>query len=152
ATLANGNAAHAPELQDKSPAESMFSCGHWPAAFAVAEQQQLSGRRLLEALIVGYEVASRLGIAFKAAHIRGATPDTCCAIGNAAAAAKMLGLNQKQTVAAMSLAASQAAGILRQTGSGAHVIEAGFLGRSGVCAAELAACGYSGQPDILEGK
>jgi len=151
AALANGNAAHSPELQDKSPAESMYSCGHWPTVFAMGEKLKLPGSEVIEALIIGYEVASRLGVAFKTAHVRGATPDACSAIGNAASVAKMLRLNVAQTTSALSLAASQATGILRQTGSGAHVVEAGFLGRDGICAAELAARGYTGQPDILEG-
>jgi 2-methylcitrate dehydratase PrpD len=64
----------------------------------------------------------------------------------------MLGLNMSHTISALSLAASQAAGIVRQTGSGAHLVEAGFAGRNGICAAELAALGNTGQPDIFEGR
>ena len=67
-------------------------------------------------------------------------------------AAKMLKLNVEQTAWAMSLAASQATGIARQTGSGAHLIEAGFVGRDGICAAMLAKIGYTGSPTILEGR
>src|SRR5262249_52995929 len=73
-------------------------------------------------------------------------------IANAISGAKMLKLNVDQTCMALSLAASQVAGVRSQAGTGAHVIEAGFCGRNGVYAAELAAAGYTGRPDIYEGK
>ena len=60
-------------------------------------------------------------------------------------------LNVEQIAWAMSLAASQATGIARQTGYGAHLIEAGFAGKNGICAAMLAKIGYTGNPGILEG-
>ena len=72
-------------------------------------------------------------------------------IGNAAMAAKMLQLDVEQTASAMSLAASQAAGMARQTGTGAHLIESGFAGRNGICAATLAKRGYTGNRTIFEG-
>ena len=56
-----------------------------------------------------------------------------------------------KTAHALSLAASQAQGIARQTGAGAHLVEAGFADRNGICAAALAALGYTGNPAILEG-
>jgi 2-methylcitrate dehydratase PrpD len=152
ATIANANAAHSTELEDDSFPETMYSCGHWPAVFALSEKYELPGDRLLEALILGYEVAARLGLAFDRGMKKGwASWAALGTIGNGAAAAKLMGLDVDQTVAAISLSVSQAAGLLKQTGSGAHIIEAGFAGRDGICAAELASLGYVGQPDILEG-
>ena len=152
ATIANANSAHATELEDDSFPETMYSCGHWPAVFALCEKYQLSGGRLLEALILGYEVAARLGLAFDRGLKKGWASWACLGtIGNAVAAAKLMDLDTEQTTAAISLAVSQAAGLLKQTGSGAHIIEAGFAGRNGICSAELASLGYVGQPDILEG-
>ena len=152
ATIANANSAHATELEDDSFPETMYSCGHWPAVFALSEKYELSGERLLEALILGYEVAARLGLAFDRGMKKGwASWAALGTIGNAVAAAKLMNLSPEQTTAAISLAVSQAAGLLKQTGSGAHIIEAGFAGRDGICSAELASLGYVGQPDILEG-
>ncbi len=152
ATIANANAAHATELEDDSFPETMYSCGHWPPVLALSEKLGLSGAQLLEALILGYEVAARLGLAFDRGMKRGwASWAALGTIGNAAAACKLMGLDVEQTTNAISLAASQSAGILKQTGSGAHIVEAGFAGRNGICAAELASMGYTGQPDILEG-
>lgn len=152
ATIANANSAHSTELEDDSFPETMYSCGHWPAVFALSEKYGLSGEKLLEALIIGYEVAAQLGLALDRGMKKGwASWAALGTIGNAAAAAKLLNLDQDQTTAALSLAVSQAAGLLKQTGTGAHIIEAGFAGRNGICAAELAELGYVGQPDILEG-
>jgi 2-methylcitrate dehydratase PrpD len=67
-------------------------------------------------------------------------------------AAKLMKLNVDETTNALSLAASQANGIARQTGTGAHLIEAGFAGRNGICAATLAKLGFTGNPTILEGQ
>lgn len=153
AALANGNSAHTTELEDDSFPETMYSCGHWPTVFAMGEKLKLSGRDIIEALVIGYEVAAKLGLAFLAALQKGkAGWASLSAIGNAASAAKMLRLNVEQTTSALSIAASQATGLKRQTGTGAHLVEAGFAGRNGICAAELAALGYTGSPTILEGK
>ncbi|AZO07881.1 MmgE/PrpD family protein [Mesorhizobium sp. M3A.F.Ca.ET.080.04.2.1] len=152
ATIANANSAHATELEDDSFPETMYSCGHWPAVFALSEKYKLSGDRLLEALILGYEVAAQLGLAFDRGMKKGwASWAALGTIGNAVAASKLMDLDVDQTTAAISLAVSQSAGLLKQTGSGAHIIEAGFAGRNGICSAELASLGYVGQPDILEG-
>ena len=153
AALVNGNSAHATELEDDSFPETMYSCGHWPAVFAMGQKLKRTGREVLEAMIVGYEVSARLGLAFLPALQTGKGPyGALAAFANAASSAKMLRLSVEQTVTALSLAASQAAGLRRQTGTGAHLIEAGFAGRNGVCAAELAALGYTGTATILEGK
>lgn len=152
ATIANANSAHATELEDDSFPETMYSCGHWPAVLALGEKYELTGERVLEALILGYEVAAQLGLALDKGMKKGwASWASLGTIGNGVAAAKLMNLDVKQTTAAISLAVSQSAGLLKQTGSGAHIIEAGFAGRNGICAAELASMGYTGQPDILEG-
>ena len=67
-------------------------------------------------------------------------------------ASKLLKLDVEKTTHALSIAASQANGIARQTGAGAHLIEAGFAGRNGICAASLAKLGFTGNPTILEGR
>ncbi|MDP8221787.1 MAG: MmgE/PrpD family protein [Candidatus Lernaella stagnicola] len=64
-----------------------------PAALALAESLHLDGRRLLEAIVVGYEVAGRIAAAIHPQHtLAGFLPTgTCGAFGAAAAAAKLLG-------------------------------------------------------------
>ena len=72
-------------------------------------------------------------------------------MGVAAASAKLLKLELKETIMAVSIAASHTSWlILRQTGSGSHLFEAGLAGRNGIASAMLAKHGLTGQPDILE--
>jgi 2-methylcitrate dehydratase PrpD len=153
AALSNGNASHATELEDDSFPETMYSCGHWPAAFAMGEKLKRPGAEVIAALIIGYEVSARLGLAYLNGITMGKAPWAAfSSIGSAVIAAKLLRLNTKQTAYALSFGVSQAAGIKRQNGTGAHLIEAGFSGRNGVCAAELASLGYTANTTVLEGK
>ena len=153
AALANGSLAHTTELEDDSFPDGLYSCGAWPTVFALGEKLKLSGKDVIEAFVVGYEVASKLGVASQQAIVAGyLNAAGCLTIGSAAMAAKMLRLNVEETTWALSLAASQATGIARQTGTGAHLIEAGFAGRNGICSAMLAKLGFTGSPTILEGR
>ncbi|MFC1931327.1 MmgE/PrpD family protein [Chloroflexota bacterium] len=153
AALANGSLAHTTELEDDSFPDGLYSCGAWPTVFALGEKLKLSGKDVIEAFVVGYEVASKLGVASQQAIVDGyLNAAGCLTIGSAAMAAKLMRLNVEETTWALSLAASQANGIARQTGTGAHLIEAGFAGRDGICSTMLAKLGFTGSPTILEGR
>jgi 2-methylcitrate dehydratase PrpD len=153
AALANGSLAHTTELEDDSFPEGLYSCGAWPTVFALGEKLRRSGKEVVEAFVLGYEVGAQLGVASHQAIVDGyLNAAGCLTIGSAAMAAKLLKLTVEETTHALSLAASQAQGIARQTGSGAHLIEAGFAGRNGICAAMLAQRGFTGNPTILEGR
>ena len=153
AALANGSLSHTTELEDDSFPDGLYSCGSWPTVFALGERLKRSGKDVIEAFVLGYEVASRIGVASENAIADGyLNAAGCLTIGSAAMAAKLLKLDVDRTTMALSLAASQAAGIARQTGTGAHLIEAGFAGRNGICAATLAKLGFTGSPTILEGR
>jgi|TARA_B100001971_G_scaffold46263_1_gene41257 2-methylcitrate dehydratase PrpD len=153
AALANGSLSHTTELEDDSFPEGLYSCGSWPTVFAMGEKLDLSGKEVIEAYVLGYEVGARIGVASEKAIADGyLNAAGCSTIGSAAMAAKLLKLNVAKTTHALSIAASQASGIARQTGAGAHLIEAGFAGRNGICAATLAKRGFTGNPTILEGE
>src|SRR4030042_648867 len=93
-----------------------FDDGHWwgvhpagaiiPALLAVAEMARSTGKQLLEAVVAAYEVHLRSGDLFSPPpklflqHCSG----TCGAYGAAAGAAKMLKLNEEQTINAMGIA------------------------------------------------
>ena len=152
AALANGTLVHATELEDVSFPEGQYTCTVFPGVFSLGEQLKLSGKRVIEGLVLGHEVSARLALACMRAAERGwLNGAVWSSLGMAAAAAKMLGLNLNETVMALSLAASQASGIARQTGTGAHLFEAGAAARNGICAAYLAKHGFTGNPAILEG-
>ena len=157
AAFANNALWHATELEGNSYPECVSIYNLFPPMLAVAEKYSLSGRQVLEACIIGHEVQARLGLmvnpnpnAPQSAKFMNIGVMGIMAI--AAGTAKLLQFSAEQTVNAISLAASQACGIVKQTGSMAHFVESGFTARSGMLAALLAKAGMSGRPEILETK
>lgn len=151
AALANATYAHATEYEDDSFPEAVSSYTIFPAIFALGEHLHCDGRTAIEAFVLGYETQARIGLACREARRLGyMVLSLAGALGCAAAGAKILRLDARQTVNALSIAASQASGLGYQTGSMAHIVEMGFAARNGLTAAMLAADGFTGQPDILE--
>jgi 2-methylcitrate dehydratase PrpD len=154
AAFAAATAAHSTELEDDSWPEAMYTCHIIPSVFALGEELGSSGKNILEAFIIGYETQARPGMILTdgGATERGnLTAPHLGTIGVAAASSKLLGFNAHTTTMAISLAVSQASGSTRQTGTGAHLYEAGVAGRNGITAAKLAKLGLTGEANILEG-
>jgi 2-methylcitrate dehydratase PrpD len=123
-----------------------------PSALASAEWLERSGRETLAALILGYEVAVRLGAGLTArplAHQNGQTP----LLGAVAAGARLRGLTGDQTSLALRIGA-----ILVLTpgytnavaGATALNVAGGMSGLAGVLAPELALAGVTAQPNAIE--
>ncbi len=157
AALVNAVQGHAIDMDDGH----RFANGHpgvvtIPAAFAVAEKEGLTGRELIEAVVVGYEMFIRLGTAANPDLLmRGFhTTATIGAFASAAAVSKLLGLNQLQTENALSLAGLQSAGLLEALASGesGKSFQAGKASQSGVLAGLMARSGADGPTDIFEGQ
>ena len=152
AALVNGTSAHTTELEDDSIPDFHYTCHLIPAMFALGEKLKANGKTILESIILGFEVQSRLGQLHVRAVQRGFGGGPFLGnVGAAAAAAKMMGLGVKKTIMAISLGASHAAGLFRQHGSEAHFLEAGSAGRNGIASATLARYGITGDPNIIEG-
>lgn len=155
AAFANG-ASHAIELDDVH----MGSIIHGgivicPAALAVAEHLGVSGKKLIEGLVVGFDVAYRIGEAIAKTHYpMFHSTGTVGTFGAAAAAAKIMGLNKEQTAWALGNAASQAAGLweyLKQ-GDDTKLLHSGKAAMNGVLAASLARHGFTGSTVGIEGE
>lgn len=73
------------------------------------------------------------------------------ALGAAAAAAKLLGLDPKRTATALGLAGSQSAGLIQNLGTMTKPFHAGNAARAGIMSALLAADGYSATLEVIEG-
>jgi 2-methylcitrate dehydratase PrpD len=123
-----------------------------PAVLAVGEWARCPGREALMALMLGYDVAVRLGACLTAralAHQNGQAP----MLGAVAAAARLRGLDAAQTSRALRLGAT-----LLLTPSytnavaGATVLNVagGMSGFNGVLAAELALAGFAAQDNAIE--
>lgn len=126
-----------------------------PAAWALAARRGASGRTFLEAVLHGFEAATRVGMAVGPAHYRiWHNTATCGPFGSAMAGATLLGLSDEEAVHALGNAGSQSSGLWQflETGAMTKHLHAGHAAEAGVNAAELAAFGFTGPPEILEGE
>ncbi len=127
-----------------------------PAALAAAERRGASGRDLVAALVVGYEVFERLSVSGRghepALRARGYHPTSVYGCPAAAAAAgRLLGLDARQMGVALGLAAANAGGLTQHFGTWGKGVHAGNAARAGVTGALLAAKGYWCDEEVLEG-
>jgi 2-methylcitrate dehydratase PrpD len=154
AALANGTAAHALDYDDMC----FVSLAHpsaplVAAALAVGELAGASGRALLDAYIVGFEVEGRLGRAMNPRHYQRGwhCTSTLGTIGAAAAAARVLGLDAAATGHALAIAASEASGLKENFGTMVKPLHAGLAARSGVLAGLLAQAGMTASSAAIQG-
>jgi 2-methylcitrate dehydratase PrpD len=158
AAMLNGTLAHSLDFDDTHAPGSLHpSAPILPAAYAAAEMAGADGATVIAAVAGGYEVQIRLALALDpAAHYdRGFHPTaTCGAFGAAAAAGRLLGLDAAKQAEAFGIVLSMAAGSMQFLVNGAwtkrsHV---GHAAMCGLIAATLAAEGYRGAAEALEGK
>lgn len=153
AALINGAASHALDYDDVNKRLH----GHptvpvVPALLAVAEQNRLSGRAVLEAFVVGYEVECLIGEMMGLAHYDHGWHATATVgtFGAAAGTARLLGLDADRAAMALGLAATQAAGLKSMFGTMAKPLHAGKAAMNGMLAARWAARGFTSRDDALE--
>ncbi|MGE3148306.1 MAG: MmgE/PrpD family protein [Pseudorhodoplanes sp.] len=158
AALANGNMAHADEIDDAHD-EALSHPGAVvvPAALAAAEERGASGMEFLCAIVLGYELAARAGMGVGAVShmLRGFYPTgTGCVFGATAAAAKLIALDEGRVAQALGIAGSFASGIVEYANSGGAVkwLHAGRAAEGGITAAYLAEAGFTGPSTALEGR
>jgi 2-methylcitrate dehydratase PrpD len=157
AAFANGALIHALDFDDThTEALVHATAAVLPAALAVGEEVDASGAATLSAIIAGYEIVARLGSVVRHGfHARGFHATSVCGVfASALIAAKLYGLSVEQTVNALGIAGSQAAGLLEflATGSATKQLHPGFAAQSGIIAARLAAAGATGPVSIFEGE
>lgn len=156
AALVNGTASHIVEVDDIFR-EAIYHPGAptIAAALALAQSRKVSGEALLRAVVVGYEISTRIGAAMGRAHYRHwHNTGTIGCFGAAAAAAEILGLNQARFAHALATVATFAAGLQQafRMDSMSKPLHAGRAAEAGVTAALAAAEGVTGSLDILEGE
>ena len=149
-TFVNGTAGVALEMDEGNRVGGGHPSIHvTPGALAVGEDLGSSGRDVLTAIILGYEVISRVGTATEVkaeVHSHG----TWGTIGTAAATARLLGFDASQTKVAMNLAMSMSpANTWTPCLEGATVrnLYPGRSGFQGIMAAHLSQCGYTAIAD-----
>ena len=161
AALINGTAAHTVEFDDIFR-DAIFHPGAptIAAALAVAQSEGRNGEALLRAVIAGYEISTRIGVAMGRPHYRfWHTTGTVGCFGAAAAAGLLLGLNRQQFAHALATVATFAAGLqqaMRQdteseAESMSKPLHAGRAAEAGVLAALAARAGVSGSFGAIDG-
>ncbi|MFL6714887.1 MAG: MmgE/PrpD family protein [Burkholderiaceae bacterium] len=156
AALVNGTASHIVEVDDIFR-EAIYHPGAptIAAALALAQSRKVSGEAFLRAVVVGYEISTRIGAAMGRAHYRHwHNTGTIGCFGAAAAAAEILGLDQARFAHALATVATFAAGLQQafRMDSMSKPLHAGRAAEAGVTAALAAAEGVTGSLDILEGE
>ena len=157
AAFLNGTTAEAIEAQDglrfggNHPGTAVI-----PAALAVAESLGLGGKEVVEAVVAGYEAASRPAAAMHPHHtLAGFLPTgTCGAFGAAAAASRLMGDDVEGMVNSLGnagylLPLSMAEHLMG--GYTSKVVQGGQAASAGLTAAGLAGAGITGAPYVLEG-
>lgn len=159
AALANGTMGHALDYDDYVTG-GVGWFGHptvalLPALLALGEKHRLTGKAILEAYVIGYEVGGKVGNGLQKgmSHFRIGwhATGTVGTIGAAAAAAKLLKLNGQQIRAALGSAASMASGLRQNFGTMMKPYHAGAAGQHGITAALLAQKGFTADANVLEG-
>ena len=160
AALANGMLAHADETDDSHAASHTHpGCAVIPAALAMAEHTRSSGRALLRAVALGYDICCRLTFALDAPrswHAGLSTHGFGGTFGAAAAAGALVGLDAHRVRYLLSYAAQQASGSSCLVRDSEHIEKAFDLGglpaSNGARAAVMVAQGFTGLEDVLSGE
>src|SRR5579864_4487032 len=154
AALANGAAAHALDFDDMC----FVSLAHPSAplvatALAMGEQVSASGRAILEAYVIGFEIESVLGRTMNPKHYQQGwhCTSTIGTVGAAASAARLLKLDATATAHCLAIAASEASGLKENFGTMTKPLHAGLAARNAVLAALLAQQGFTANENSLEG-
>ncbi len=155
AAFANGVASHALDYDDMCFVSMAHpSCALVPAALAAAELADVSGRAMLDAYIVGFEVECRLGMVMNPRHYHARGWHCTSSIGTlgaAAAAARVFKLTPSATAHALGIAASLACGLKENIGTMVKPLHAGVAARNGVMAARLGQQGFTASEHAIDG-
>ena len=159
AAMANGVLTHSVFYEDMILGGSHPSTMVIPAAVAVGEQERVSGRETVVAIVLGYELLARIfralgglsGFAMPALR-----PGTIVGtFGAAAAAGRLMKLSEEQLAHTLGLAAALTPGTPSECwwgGTMEGMFQAGMSAQTGVLAAHLARAGATAAPQALEGK
>jgi 2-methylcitrate dehydratase PrpD len=156
AAFINGTAAHGEDFDDTFEGGPVHAGAVIvPAVLAACERHRPEGTAALLGIAVGTEVMCRLStVVPKAVHKAGFHPTAIFGVmGAAAGVGAALGLNAKQVVAALGIAASFAGGIIEYLAEGTWTkrLHPGWAAQSGIRAALLARGGFTGPRTVFEG-
>jgi 2-methylcitrate dehydratase PrpD len=153
AALVNGITSHTFDFDDTHLKTIIHPAGPVASALlALAEHQGMSGREVADALVLGTDVACRLGnLVYPEHYDRGwHITGTTGMLGAAAGCARLLKLDAQKTQMALGIAASQPIGLREQFGTMTKPFHPGAAARAGLMSALLAAKGFTSSARALE--
>lgn len=157
AALINGTLAHSLDFDDTHREGSVHpGASVIPTVLALAEQEALDGKRMLAAIVAGYEVLCKLAMALrpKSHYDRGFHPTATAGVfGATAAGANLLGFTADELNNAFGINGSQAAGSMQflENGSWNKRLHPGLAAHNAIFALQLARHGFTGSAAAIEG-
>lgn len=117
-----------------------------------ASGRPVSGKALIEAVVLAVDVAATLGVAHQA-PMRFFRPAMCGALGATLGLAHLSGCSQEQTADAFGIAYSQLAGTMQAhvEGSPMLALQVGMAARAAVTSLQLAQAGFGGPRGVIDG-
>lgn len=157
AAFVNAVYAHGADMDDGNRKAMGHVAAHvMSAVFALAQTLDVSGEEVITAINAGYEVYNRVAAAVQPelVHRGFHSTGTAGAIACAAAAAKLMRMEDKGIYNAMALAAIQASGliIIAESGQSCKPINPANAARTGILSAKLIAAGVESSQFPLESK
>ena len=153
AALINGISSHTFDFDDTHLKTIIHPAGPVASAvLALAEVTRASGREVIDALVLGIDVACRIGNMMypdhydRGWHITGSTGT----LGAAAGCARLLALDEDGTAMALGIAASQPVGMREQFGTMTKPFHPGGAARAGLMSALRAKNGFTASPRAIE--
>ena len=152
AALINGISSHVLDFDDTHARAVHPSAPVLPAILALAEWKQMSGKDLVHAFVLGVEAEIRVGLSVFPEHYEHGWHITGSAgvFGAAAAAGKLLGLNEQQMTWALGIAATQSSGLRAMFGSMCKSLHPGHAAHDGLTAAFLASKNFTSSERGIE--
>jgi 2-methylcitrate dehydratase PrpD len=152
AALINGISSHVFDFDDTHVVAVHPSAPVLPALLALAQWKGISGAELVHAFVLGVEVECRVGLSVFPEHymVGWHITGTAGVFGAAAAAGKLLGLNEQQMVWALGIAATQSSGLREMFGSMCKSLHPGRAAQNGLTAALLAAKNFTSSEQGIE--
>jgi 2-methylcitrate dehydratase PrpD len=154
AAFINGAASHAAEVDDVFR-DAVYHPGSPTIAAALAAGfESATGEELLRAIVIGYELSTRIAKTVFKGHFRfWHLTGTIGAFGAAAAATALLKLPRLEVMHALASVATLTAGLQQafRSESMSKSLHAAHAADLGVMCAMAAQCGVTGAPDVLEG-
>jgi len=168
ASYVNARSANALDADETFPIPTHFANATMGASLAIGEREESSGKELITAYAIGYELASRIGVGMrpplflKSKEVQGYTqyytPGVFIVFGALGAASKLLDLNANQVQQAIGIAGANCPIPVHGKWSEATILptlkyaDAGWCAQLGVTASLMADIGTTGYETILDGE